>query len=115
MDESPLPPIEDLIQESLDPKALRNRLDLPHPLSNFADDDFKDGICADFILECIQDTVFEEPLSQRSRGAKWFLLESERAFFVACSEAGIDAEKLRSHLRLCELVGDARAQSPRAE
>jgi len=32
----------------------------------------------------------------------WFSLESERAFFFACCEAGIDAENLRNHLRLCE-------------
>jgi hypothetical protein len=33
------------------------------------------------------------------------LFESERAFFFACSGAGIDAEKLRSHLRLGEQLG----------
>ncbi len=98
----PLENLEDLIEASFDSRTARQRFGLPHPLSKFADDDFKDGVCADFILKCIQDTVFEEPESQRSEGAKWFLLESERAFFFACSEAGIDGEKLRSHLRLCE-------------
>jgi hypothetical protein len=30
------------------------------------------------------------------------LFESQRAFFYACTEAGIDGEKLRGHLQLCE-------------
>jgi hypothetical protein len=32
----------------------------------------------------------------------WFLFESEQAFFVACSEAGIDADRFREHLRKCQ-------------
>jgi hypothetical protein len=103
-DQRPLASLKDLIQDSVDTRGLRERLGLPHPLSNFANDDFQHGVCADFILECIQDTVFEEPESARFRGAKWFLLESERAYFYICSEAGIDARRLRTHLRLCELL-----------
>jgi hypothetical protein len=38
----------------------------------------------------------------RHRAATWFLFESQRAFFLACSEAGIDAERLREHLRKVE-------------
>jgi hypothetical protein len=53
-------------------------------------------------VEYIHDTVWEEAASGGFKGAMWFLLESERAFFFVCSEAGIDAEKLRSHLRLCQ-------------
>jgi hypothetical protein len=34
--------------------------------------------------------------------ARWFLLESEMAFHLVCSEAGIDGEKLRRHLVRCE-------------
>jgi len=101
MNYRPLESLEDLIQASLDPTALRERFGLPHPLSEFGAADFKDGVCADFILGCVHDTVIEEPQSVRRKGAEWFLLESERAFFVACSEAGIDAERLRNHLRRC--------------
>lgn len=97
--------LEDLIQESLVTEGLRERFALPHPLSHFAEDDFQDGVCADFILECIHSTVFEEPESPTFRGATWFLLESKQTFYFVCSEAGIDAEKLRNHLRLCELPG----------
>ncbi len=103
MNYQPLESLEDLIRESLDPGAMRRRFGLPHPLSKFGADDFEDGVCADFILGCVHDTVMEEPESARRKGAEWFLLESKRAFFVACSEAGIDAERLRSHLRRCYL------------
>lgn len=74
-------------------------------MSHFADDDFEDGVCADFILECIQSTVFEEPESPTFHGAKWFSLESQWAFFFVCSEPRTDVEGLRNHLRLCELLG----------
>jgi hypothetical protein len=43
-----------------------------------------------------------EPGSARHRGATWFLFESEKAFFMACLEAGVDAEKLRNHLLKCQ-------------
>ena len=49
-----------------------------------------------------QDLNMKEPESARYKAAAWFLFESERAFFFACSEAGVDAEKLRSHLKLCQ-------------
>jgi hypothetical protein len=76
---------------------------LPHPLSNFASDGaIKDGPCADAVLVFIQDLNMKEPESARYKAAAWFLFESERAFFFACSEAGVDAEKLRSHLKLCQ-------------
>jgi len=102
MDERPLPPLEELIAEALDPRAHRISFGLPHPLSKFGNDDFKDGPHADLLLEYVQDTVWEEPESAKFKGAMWFLLESERTFFLVCSEAGIDAEKLRNHLRLCK-------------
>jgi hypothetical protein len=103
-----LPPesIEDLIQEALDPKALRRRYRMSHPLSNFAaSTGFEDNLFADIILDLISDTVWEEPESMRYKGATWCLLESERTFFFACHEAGIDAKKLRCHLQLCRQLG----------
>jgi len=91
-----------LMAESMDPRSLRSSLGLPHPLSKFGNDGFNDGPYADLLLEYIQDAVWEEPKSGRFKGAMWFLLESERVFFCVCSEAGINAEKLRNHLRLCQ-------------
>ena len=96
MSQRPLQPLEDLILESLNPRARG----LPHPLSKFATDGaFKEGPYADAIIEFIKDWTCEAPESVKQGAAMWFLFESERAFFVACSEAGIDAEKLRSHLK----------------
>ncbi len=94
---------------SLDPRALRERFGLPHPLSKFAaNGTVKEGPYADAILQFIHDWTPEEPESARCKGAERFLLESERAFFRACEEAGIDAEKLRTHLLKCKL-GELRA------
>ncbi len=92
-----------LLEESLDSRALRIKCGVPHPLSHFGTVDFNDGLLADIILEFIHDTVWEEPGSPRCKGAVWFLLESERAYFFACVGAGIDGNKLRSHLRKCHL------------
>ena len=92
--------------KALNPRAMRQRFGLPHPLTHFAvDADIDDGYCADVILGFIHATVLEEQASVKHEAAHWFLFESQRAFFFACSEAGIDAEKLRSHLRLCERLG----------
>src|SRR6266481_4394785 len=97
MDERPLQPLEDLILESLNPRAITG---LPHPLSKFATNGaVKEGPYADAIIEFIRDWTCEAPESVKHGAAEWFLLESERAFFVACALAGIDAEELRSHLR----------------
>ncbi len=97
--ERPLQPLEDLILASLNPRAISG---LPHPLSKFAaNGTVKEGPYADAILEFIKDWTCEAPESVKHRAAMWFLFESERAFFVACSEARIDAEKLRSHVRRC--------------
>ena len=99
MDERPLPPLEDLFLESLNPRAITG---LPHPLSKFAANGaVKEGPYADAIIEFIKDWTWEEPDSAKYRAATWFLFESESAFFVACAEAGIDAGKLRSHIRRC--------------
>ena len=96
MNQRPLQPLEDLILESLNPRAITG---LPHPLSKFAaNGTVKEGPYADAILEFVNDLTWETPESARYKAAKWFLFESEQAFFVACSEAGIDAKKLRSHL-----------------
>jgi len=102
MSQRPLESLEDLIQQSLDQRALRERFGLPHPLSKFAaNGTVKEGPYADAILEFVNDLTWEAQESARHRAATWFLFESELAFFSACSEAGIDAEKLRSHLELC--------------
>ncbi len=94
--------LEDLMLASLDPRALRERFGLPHPLSKFAaNGTVKECPYADAILEFVKDWTCEKPESAKYRAATWFLFESERAFFVACSEAEIDAEKLRSHLKRC--------------
>jgi len=96
--------LEDLILASLDQRALRERFGLPHPLSKFAPNGMvKEGPHADAILASIHDLTWQRPDSAGHRAAMWFLFESERAFFVACAEAGVDAEKLRSHLRQCYL------------
>src|SRR5258708_4072163 len=93
---------------SRDPRAVRLRCGIPHPLSNFSGPSFHDGLLADIILEFIHDTVWEEPESPRCKGALWFLLESERAYFFACAGAGIDGNKLRSHLRKCHQSQNSR-------
>ena len=96
----PLESLEDLILASLNPRAITG---LPHPLSKFAANGaVKEGPYADAIIEFIKDWTCEAPESVKQGAAKWFLFESEKAFFVACFEAGIDAERLRSHLRLRE-------------
>src|SRR6266699_952609 len=104
MDERPLQPLEELILESLNPRAIRERFGLPHPLSKFAANGMvKEGPYAEAVLQFIIDWTAEAPESVKHRAAMWFLFESERAFFVACSEAGIDAAKLRTHLLKCKL------------
>ena len=102
MNQRPLESLEDLIQQSLDPRALRERFGLPHPLSKFAaNGTVKECAYADAIMAFINDWTWEAPESAKHRAATWFLFVSERAFFVACAEAGIDAEQLRSHLERC--------------
>ena len=101
MNYHPLETLEDLIEASLDPRALRERFGLPHPLSQFANGTVKEGPYADAILEFVNDLTWEAPESARHRAATWFLFESERAFFRACAVAGIDAQNLRSQLKRC--------------
>lgn len=73
---------------------------LPHPLSKFGTDGMLAGsFYADLIVRMIQDTVWAEPHSSLYEGAKWFLLKSERAYLFACDRTGIDAARLREHLR----------------
>ncbi len=101
----PIDELAELLDQ--DPRAVRLSCGIPHPLSNFAGPNFHDGLLADIVLEFIHDTVWEEPGSPRCKGAVWFLLESERAYFFACAGAGIDGCKLRSHLRKCHLASQS--------
>ena len=87
----------------------RERLRLmcpPHPLSKFAaNGEINDGPCAAAVLKYVQDLACTEPESEPHRAAEWFLFKSERAFFFACSDAGIDAENLRCHLKHWQQLG----------
>ena len=75
---------------------------LPHPLAKFGiAGEFVDGLFADIILHFINATVLEESDSQEYIAARWFLLENEHTYFYVCAEAGIDAVKLRDHLKSC--------------
>ena len=82
----------------------RLRLICPqHPLSKFAENgEIIGGPCAEAVLKFVQDLACTEPESGQRGAAEWFLFKSERAFFFACSEAGIDAEKLRGYLKQCQ-------------
>lgn len=94
-----MPRIEEL--SSIDP-ALRKSAGLPHPLAKFGiAGKFVDGLFANIVLHFINATVLEEPHSQQCKAARWFLLENEHTYFYVCAEAGIDAVKLRAHLKSC--------------
>lgn len=75
-------------------------IELPHPLRKFAlGGRITDGVAAQTLVDLIVDATLLHPESRRAIGARWFLLESRQAYFLACDGAGIDAEKLREHLR----------------
>ena len=96
----PLLAIEDLLTPN--PRSLRISVGLPHPLAKFGiASQFDDGLYADIVLYFIHEIMIEEPESRRFNAAIWFLLESEKAYFLVCAEAGIDAARLRDHLRRC--------------
>jgi hypothetical protein len=96
----PLSPIDELFEVA--PRALRIRVGLPHPLAKFGiAGQFEDGLYADIILYFIHAAMMEEPESRRFKGAMWLFFESEQTFFFVCDEAGIDAVRLRDHLRNC--------------
>ena len=104
MDKSP--DFEELVYRSLNRQALKEKFGLPHPLSSFAvNGAIKECPYADAVLAFVHDWTLEAPSSARHRAATWFLFESEIAFFRACSEAGIDAESFREHLRKCGRTG----------
>jgi hypothetical protein len=97
--EKSLPSLEDLLIKSIDRKGYLAAVGIPHPMVRFAENGcLLDIGYADAIVGFIVDTTLE-PDSDRYQTAVWFLLESEQAFFVVCSNAGIDAERLREHLR----------------
>jgi hypothetical protein len=98
-DKSALPSLEDLFINSVDPRGYRVKVGIPHPLIRFGlNGSFQDNADADAVAEFVMDSTLE-PDTDRYKTAIWFLLESERAFFAICGKAGIDAEKLRQHLR----------------
>jgi len=106
MNQHRLVSLEDLTLASLDPRALRERFGLPHPLSKFAaNGTVQEGPYADAILQFIHDWTPEETGRAAHKAATWFLFQSEQAFFVVCAEAGIDAERLRSRLLGCQRFG----------
>jgi len=81
------------------PQPASHRWAAPSAVKFAANGAVKDGPYADAIIEFIKDWTCEAPESAKHGTAMWFLFDSERAFFVACASAGIDAEKLRNHLR----------------
>ena len=81
------------------PRAAMSAL-LPHPLGKFAlDGRITNDIAARTLVDFIADATLLDPESRRAIGARWFLLESRQAYFLACDGAGIDGAKLRAHLR----------------
>ena len=99
MDKSPLPSFEELFVTSVDRKGYRAAVGIPHPMVRFASNaSLSDIAYADEIVRFIVDTTLGSD-DQRCKNAVWFLLESEQAFFAICSRAGIDADRLRQHLR----------------
>ena len=87
---------------AIDPHAPRKSAGLPHPLAKFGSaGKVVGGLFADIVLHFIDATVLEDPESQLYKGAAWFLLKSKRTYFYVCAEAGIDAARLRDHLKSC--------------
>ena len=98
--------MEELLTESLNPRGLRERYGLPHPLHKFAlNGSVKDNTYADVVLEFLHSWNPKEPNSSVHKAAEWFLFDSEQAFFLVCSECGIDADKLRNYLLQCQRLG----------
>jgi len=97
----------------IDPRAPRKSAGLQHPLAEFGSaGKFVDGLFADIILHFINATISEKPDSQLYQGAAWFLLKSKPAYFYVCAEAGIDAARLRDHLKsVVDMQGFARRVS----
>lgn len=77
----PLASLEDLIQQSLDPTALRERFGLPHLPSKFAvNGAVREGAYADAIVEFVNDWTLEPPESARckSRASRRFSSRAQR-------------------------------------
>jgi len=97
MDKS-LPSLEDLFVKSVDHKGYEAAVGIFHPMVRFASNGgLLDIAYADAVVGFIVDSTLDED-TERFKTARWFLLESEQAFFAICARAGIDAEKLRLHL-----------------
>jgi hypothetical protein len=97
--EKSLPTLEDLLIESIDRKGYLAAVGIPHPMVRFAENgSLLDIGYADAVVGFIVDTTLE-PDTERYKTTRWFLLESEHAYFTICGRAGIDAGKLTWHLR----------------
>ena len=81
MNSRPLQSLEELLIESLNPRGLRERFGLPHPLSKFAaNGTVKEGPYADAALQFIHDWKPSETENERNRAARWFSFENYRLF-----------------------------------
>lgn len=76
-----------------------------HALCTFAvPGGIHEGPCADFVLKCVHAFADGERDNSNYTVASWFLFESEKEYAYICREAGIDGDKLRAHLQLCEML-----------
>jgi hypothetical protein len=80
---------------------------MPHPLSNFAaGGGIKNEWYVDLLVEYLNDLECADEGTLTRESARWLLFQSERTFFFACSEAGIDGERFREHLLWVERGDD---------
>lgn len=88
MAQFPLENLEDLILlSSMNPRDIRQRCGLPHPLSKFAANGaVKDGPYADTILKFVHYLTLGEPDSAMRREAEWFLLRSH----LLCKQLSVE-------------------------
>jgi hypothetical protein len=67
--------LKDFLTASINPRDLRERFGLPHPLSKFAANGAaREGPYAEAILQFIHDLTCETPGSARHRAAMWFII-----------------------------------------
>src|SRR6266404_5685611 len=86
-----LPPgLAELIEELIDqdPRAVRLKCRVPHPLSNFAGPNFVDGLFADIVLDFIHDTVWGNPSLTRTKGRSGFCWKANRRITLRAPKPG---------------------------